>query len=116
MPKAKGLGEETQAALTSAETPRPKAPAASSAMSFKLKIGPGGRVVIPAEVRAAMGVKVGETLFASFDGEEIKAVTVATTVSRVQAAFKGLVPEGVSLADELIADRRREQEREDRGE
>ena len=108
----KGMGEETQAKLTGMEASQPAASAPSQSLQFKMKIGPGGRVVIPAVVRSAMGVKEGDTLFASFDGEEIKAVTVTTTVKRVQAAFKGLVPEGVSLVDELIADRRQEAQRE----
>jgi AbrB family looped-hinge helix DNA binding protein len=111
---SKGFGEEAQAPLS---PPLPSAKsAAAEPLRFKLKLGPGGRVVIPAEVRAAMGLTEGDVLFATFDGEEIKAVTVATSVRRVQEVFRTLAPDCVSLSDELIADRRREQEREDRGE
>lgn len=78
-----------------------------------LKIGPGGRVVIPAEFRKAMEIAEGDTVVAFLEDGELKLISTPVAVRKAQAYMRQLVPEGVSLVDELIADRRREAE-EDR--
>jgi AbrB family looped-hinge helix DNA binding protein len=80
--------------------------------SVKVRLGPDGRVVIPAPMREALGLKEGDVLFARLEGGEIKLLTPKAAMLRAQAIVRQFVPEGVSLADELIADRRREAERE----
>ena len=82
------------------------------APSAKVRVGPDGRVVIPAAMREALGVKEGDVLFARLEGGEIKLLTPTAAMRRAQAIVRQFVPEGVSLADELIADRRREAARE----
>jgi hypothetical protein len=47
------------------------------------------------------------------DGE-LRLVSLAASVRRAQALVRARVPAGVSLADELLADRRREVEQERR--
>ena len=71
-------------------------------------VGPGGRVVIPAEYRAALEIKEGDAVFMRLDGEELRLVSDATETRRVREMIARYVPEGVSLADELIRERRRE--------
>lgn len=78
----------------------------------KLRLGPDGRVVIPAAFREALGLADGDTLIASIENGELHLLTVQAAVRRAQAIVRRFVPEGVSLVDELIADRRREVERE----
>lgn len=78
----------------------------------KLKLGPDGRVVIPAAFREALGLSEGDTLIASIDDGELNLLTRRAAVRRAQAIVRQFVPEGVSLVDELIEDRRREVERE----
>ena len=85
-----------------------------AASQYKLKVGPGGRVVIPAAVREALGVEEGQVLVAVLDNGELRLSSMRTALGRARAIMREFVPAGVSLADELIADRRREQEREDR--
>ena len=61
--KPVGFGEEQQPELRSggsAGTP--------DVTHFKLKVGPGGRVVIPAEVRRGLGVKEGGVRFWDYLG------------------------------------------------
>jgi AbrB family looped-hinge helix DNA binding protein len=78
----------------------------------KLRLGPDGRVVIPAAFREALGVSDGDTLIASIVDGELHLLTIPAAVRKAQAIIRRYVPEGVSLVDELIEDRRREVERE----
>src|ERR1700734_2853137 len=78
----------------------------------KVRLGPDGRVVIPAAFREALGLSEGDTLIASIDDGELNLLTRRAAVRRAQAIVRQFVPEGVSLVDELIDDRRREVERE----
>jgi AbrB family looped-hinge helix DNA binding protein len=78
----------------------------------KLRLGPDGRIVIPAAFREALGLSDGDSLIASIDDGELNLLTRRAAVRRAQAIVRHFVPEGVSLVDELIEDRRREVERE----
>lgn len=76
------------------------------------KLGEGGRLVIPADYRKAMGVEAGDDLVLVFEENSVRVLTPREGVRRAQALIRRYVPEGVSLSDELIEDRRRESERE----
>ena len=72
------------------------------------KIGPGGRIVIPAPIRRELGLKTGDDVsFRVVDGA-LRVDSRKAALKRIQDSFLATVPRGVSLADELIADRRRE--------
>ena len=91
------------------------AAAASGEMQLapaKLRLGPDGRVLIPAAFREALGISEGDILVASIDDGELNLLTRRAAVRRAQAIVRQFVPQGVSLVDELIEDRRREVERE----
>ena len=79
---------------------------------LRLTLGPGGRLVIPASLRAAMKVEDGDTLLAWVDDGELHLLSPRVGARQAQALLKGLLPKGTSLSDELIADRRREAEDE----
>lgn len=81
-----------------------------------LNIGPGGRIVIPAPIRRALGIGEGDLVQLTIEGDEIRLVSKDVAIRRVQEMVAKYVPEGVSLVDELIEERRREAEREERGE
>jgi AbrB family looped-hinge helix DNA binding protein len=87
---------------------------ASNRSPTKIKLGPDGRVVIPAPFREALGLKESDVLFARLEDGEIHLLTPKAAMRRAQAIVRQFVPEGVSLVDELFADRRREVEREQR--
>jgi AbrB family looped-hinge helix DNA binding protein len=80
--------------------------------TVQLKVGADGRVVIPAAIRVRMGLGEDAILLARLEGDELRLYTPATGLRRAQALVRRYVPEGVSLVDELIAERRREAERE----
>ena len=80
----------------------------SAPEQVRATVGPGGRVVIPAEYRAALGIEEGDAVYMRLDGEELQLVSDATETRRVREMIARYVPEGVSLVDDLIRERRRE--------
>ncbi len=79
---------------------------------MRLRLGPDGRVVIPAPFREALGLSEGDMLIGSVSEGELHLLTRQAAVRRAQAIVRQFVPEGVNLVDELLEDRRREVERE----
>lgn len=79
---------------------------------FKTTMGHGGRVVIPSAMRRRLNLKAGEAINVSLESDGIVITTPAMALRRLQKRFSEVVPSGVSLADELIAERRKEAENE----
>ena len=107
MASPKGFAEEPQQ-FEGPET------ALASVEHARLKIGEGGRIVIPSEMRAAMLVKPGDTVTARVVDGEFRIVSPGVALKRVQAEarkFRATNP-GISVVDELIAERRAEAARE----
>ncbi len=80
----------------------------------RLKIDSAGRIVIPAEMRAAMLVKPGDTVTARVEDGEFRIVSPDVALKRFQDVgrkFREKNP-GVDLVEELIAERRQEARRE----
>ena len=77
-------------------------------LTVKTKISEGGRVVIPPEYRKALGLQVGDEVIVQLVDGEMRIFTLAQAIKRAQAWVRSFVPEGHSLADELIAERRQE--------
>ena len=77
-------------------------------MESVARIGKGGRVVIPAEIRRKMGVAEGDELILRLVDGELYLTTPRQAVKKAQALVRKHVPKGTSLVDELIAERRRE--------
>jgi AbrB family looped-hinge helix DNA binding protein len=72
-----------------------------------------GRIVIPAECRAAAGIKPGDYLLIEAVGEgELRLRTPAQAIKAAQAIVARRVPKDRDLVAELIAERRAEAERE----
>ena len=78
----------------------------------RITLGKDGEVRIPQAMLNAAGVKEGDALLVRFDDDEIRLYTPAAITRRVQAEVRKYIPEGVSLADELIRERHAEAERE----
>ena len=78
----------------------------------KVELGAGGRLVIPAPMRAALGMKEGDKLLVRLEGNELRIYTYQEAMRRAQELVRSFVPADVSLVDELIADRRAEAARE----
>ena len=75
---------------------------------INMKMSDGGRVVIPAEIRHSMGLKEGDTVLWELRGGEAVLTTRLAQMREAQAMVRQYLPAGVSLVDELIADRRAE--------
>jgi AbrB family looped-hinge helix DNA binding protein len=74
--------------------------------SVLLRVGPQGRVVIPAEVRREMRIEPGETLVAHVEDDRLVLERREQILRRLRAEVREAVPRGVSVVDELIAERR----------
>jgi AbrB family looped-hinge helix DNA binding protein len=77
------------------------------------KIGEGGRVVIPAEVRQALGLKSGSQVLLSVEDGELHILTTRQATRRAQKLAEPYIQPGVSVVDELIAERRAEDARDE---
>jgi len=75
-------------------------------------LDPAGRLVVPATFRRALGVGPGSRLVLRLDDEGLHLLTPAQALAHAQALVRRHVPEGVSLSDELITERREESRRE----
>ncbi|MGD0522362.1 MAG: AbrB/MazE/SpoVT family DNA-binding domain-containing protein [Terracidiphilus sp.] len=65
-----------------------------------------GRLVIPAAMREALGMGVGDVLDLRVKDGELRIATMQSLLRRAQEWVRQIVPPGVSLADELSAERR----------
>ena len=75
-------------------------------------VGPQGRLVIPSEVRREMGIGPGDVLLVLVEGQRLVLEKREAVLRRLLQRFER-VPAEVSLADELIAERRSEGRREE---
>lgn len=83
---------------------------------FSVTVGARGRVVLPAALRERLGVGEGDKLVLTVQPDgSVKLVSVRDAVRRARGLFAHLAPPGVSLVDELIAERWEEARREDEG-
>jgi AbrB family looped-hinge helix DNA binding protein len=76
--------------------------------SFWTKIGPGGRLVIPAAQRKELGLEVGDEVVLKAEGGELRVSSLKHRIARVQALMKKYNKRGESLSESLIRDRRAE--------
>lgn len=72
-----------------------------------LQIKEAGRIVLPSELRAALGVSEGDTLLASIEDGRLSLQTRLDAVRALQAKARKLVEPGTLVSEELIAERRR---------
>jgi AbrB family looped-hinge helix DNA binding protein len=78
----------------------------------RIRVNENGRVVIPAAYRKALGIKVGDEVILRMEGHELRITTMKHRIERAQRRVRKYVKPGVSLADELIAERREATKRE----
>lgn len=104
----RGAPQNERPAVHAASGNEPAAVAGADSR-IKVKIGPGGRIVIPADFRKTMEVEEGDTLVATIDRDGIVRLTSTSAAMRMaQRIVCAAVPADVSLSDALIEDRRRE--------
>lgn len=78
----------------------------------KTKIVSGGRIQLPADIRRAMGIEDGDWVKLEYSDGQLQITPYSEVLRRVRERVRPYIVEGVSVVDELIADRRAEAERE----
>lgn len=71
-------------------------------------VGPGGRIVIPAPFRQALGLSEGDQVLLSLVGDEVHLASRRSKIRQAQDLLAKYVPSRVELVAELIAERRQE--------
>lgn len=80
--------------------------------AFSSKID-GGAVVVPDDYRQALGLSDGDALLIEIHGDELRIRPALSALQRVQERLKAFRDPDRLASDELVADRRAEQARED---
>jgi AbrB family looped-hinge helix DNA binding protein len=78
--------------------------------SFTVRVGRQGRLVLPAELRRELHVQAGDVLMGRREDDHIVLELPDTIRARLRGRFR--TAEGVSVVDELLAERQAEAERE----
>lgn len=72
----------------------------------RTRLGEKGRLVIPAEMRAALGVKNGDVIELRLQGNELRISSLREHIRRVQERAARYVKPGTLVSEELSAERR----------
>jgi len=80
--------------------------------NIRTKVTQGGRIVIPAEFRKQLGIEIGQDVNLSVEDGSLKVSSQREGILKAQKLFRKFVPNGISVVEELIAERRREAENE----
>ena len=80
--------------------------------TYRARITEGGRVVIPAEFRRQLDLQPGAEVILDVTDGELRIRSLRRAIERAQTLVRRHVPEGVSLADELVRERREAARRE----
>jgi AbrB family looped-hinge helix DNA binding protein len=75
-------------------------------LQARVQVGEKGRIVIPAEIREAMGIRVGDSLELRFEDYELRLSTRRARIRRAQERVRHLSPPGTLVSEELSAERR----------
>ena len=119
---ARYLGIRYQFVYNVLSGPQPKAaadpaspePAEPASRWVWTTVGKGGVIRLPVAVLESMGVAEGDQVQLALDGDIVRILSRAAALREAQELVRRYVPEGVSLADELLAERRVEAAREGR--
>ena len=75
-------------------------------------VSSNGRVVIPIAYRKALGLKSGGQVTFRMEDDQVQITTMKLNLERARRRVRKYVKPGVSLVDELIAERREAAKRE----
>jgi AbrB family looped-hinge helix DNA binding protein len=81
-------------------------------MNHTTRVGTSGRVLIPAKLRKAVGLRAGDSVIIRLTEEGLMITTPERAIRTAQALVRQHVPRDRQLADELIDERHREAEQE----
>lgn len=81
-------------------------------MTEPLRVAEDGSVTTPAEYLQRIGLGPGDAVVVLAENDELRVFSLATGIRRAQEIVRRYVPAARNLADELIAERHAEAERE----
>jgi AbrB family looped-hinge helix DNA binding protein len=70
------------------------------------RVAEGGRIVIPAAARKALGIEPGDEVLLELEGDSIRVLSRKQALRRVQDRIAKRARPGVSVVDGLIRERR----------
>ena len=79
--------------------------------TFRTKLAPGGRIVVPADLRRALGLKQGDEVLMRLEDGQVWLYTRAQAIREAQELVRKAA--GVSMVDDLLKERRLEVENEE---
>ena len=80
---------------------------------YDIPVQENGRMILPAELRRALRVGKGDRVVILTTENGVELTTAQRARRRAQERFRRLMPEGVSVVDEFLAEKRAELARED---
>lgn len=75
-------------------------------LQARTNVGEKGRLVIPAAIREALGISVGDAIHMRVEDHELRISTLRGRILRAQQRVRHLAPPGTLVSDELSAERR----------
>jgi AbrB family looped-hinge helix DNA binding protein len=75
-------------------------------LQVRTRMSEKGRIVIPTAIREALGMGVGDALDLRVEDGELRIATMRSRIRRAQERARRIIPPGVSLSEELSAERR----------
>lgn len=112
-PKADEGANASTTAATEAAIPSEQGQPQASALWVWTTVRKGGSVDLPVAFLEALGLGEGDQVQLALKGGTVRISSRGAALREVQELVRARVPEGVSLADELIAERRAEAAKED---
>ena len=77
-------------------------------VNYVVRVGPKGRVVVPAALRRELGMEEGAELVARSQAGTLVLEPRSLVLERLRGRVRNAVLDDVDLADEIVAERRRE--------
>jgi AbrB family looped-hinge helix DNA binding protein len=79
---------------------------------YTIRAGERGRLVLPVALRKRIGLQEGDRLVITVEADNsLRLISLSQQIQKAQGLFKNIAP-GISLADELIEERRLEAKEE----
>jgi AbrB family looped-hinge helix DNA binding protein len=76
------------------------------AQPVRIRVSEKGRVVIPASIRQALGIRTGDELEARVENNEMRISTLSNRIREARRFVRKFVAADRLLSEELIAERR----------
>ena len=80
-------------------------------MGIRTHISSSGRLIVPAKFRKALNIKAGDELVLRLENDTLRLIPLRQAVNMAQKRVRNYVPEGKSLVDKLIQERREDASR-----